>query len=206
MRQLVWSVPREWDGETVFILAGGPSLVGVDVSHLPGRIMAINNSWLLRPDSNVLYFCDRAWWDKHSEAVKSGFRGEHTISIGDVPDPFVRRLRNGGPTGLDLNPQFLRHGANSGYQAINLAVHFGAKRIVLLGYDMKTDGEKTHWHGGHGQDAAVVGHTLTRRMLPQFGALVEPLAAAGVEVINATPGSALTCFPMQNLAEVVGSH
>jgi len=202
MRQPVWSVPREWVGETAYILGGGPSLASVDVRSLPGRIIVINNSWLLRPDADVLYFCDLAWWQAHGAAVKAGFRGEYIASIGDVHDEAVKRLRNGGPTGLDLRPDNLRHGSNSGYQAINLAVHFGAARIVLLGYDMKTDGDKTHWHEGHGVEAAIVQHGLEKRMIPHFDALVEPLKTEGVEIVNATEGSALKCFPMRALSAI----
>jgi hypothetical protein len=202
MRQPVWSVPREWAGETAYLLGGGPSLANIDVRSLPGRTIAINNSWAIRPDADVLYFCDAAWWQTHGDAVKAGFRGKYISSIGDIHDEMVKRLRNGGPTGLDLRPEYLRHGANSGYQAINLAVHFGASRIILLGYDMKTDGNKTHWHEGHGVDPAIVQHGIEKRMLPQFGALVEPLKAAGVEIVNATEGSALKCFPMRVLSEI----
>jgi hypothetical protein len=177
----------------------------MDVSTLPGRIIAINNAWKLRPDADVLYFCDAAWWRKHGQEVKSGFRGGYRITISDARDPALKRLRNSGRTGLETKPDGLRHGTNSGYQAINLAYHFGARRIALLGYDMRIEEGRTHWHAGHGAEPAVVRHRLEKVMLPQFKALVAPLAAAGVEVLNATPGSALTCWPYRSLEEILCS-
>jgi hypothetical protein len=41
----VWTVPRDWAGETVVILAGGPSVLDQDLSLLKGRrVIAINSA------------------------------------------------------------------------------------------------------------------------------------------------------------------
>ena len=107
----------------------------------------------------------------------------------------VQRLRHTGRNGLDVTPGAIRDGGNSGYQAINLAVHFGAKRIVLLGYDMHGD----HFFGKH-PDGSKPNFTIC---LSCFPGLVKPLAAIGVEVINCTRKSAITCFPKASLASVL---
>lgn len=185
-----------FEGRTVTIIAGGPSVAKQNICKVTGPMIVINNSWELRPDADVLYFCDLQWWKDHNAKVIPGFNRNGIIaSVGDVPHPRVKRMGDGGQQGLDGRPEYLRKGSNSGYQAINLAYHFGAKRIVLLGYDMKVEGEKTHWHSGHGLSSAVVSHTLTERFIPYFKTLVKPLEEAGVEVWNATPGSALGCWP-----------
>ena len=203
-----WSVPPEWYGDTCYILAGGPSLKGFDPFSIPvgGRIIVVNNSFLLCPFADVLYFCDRAWWLQHRTEVEAQFTGQYIVTIAaDVGHSKLKRLRSSGLTGLDPDPGFLRHGCNSGYQAICLAYHFGAKRIVLLGYDMHVPpGGETHWHGGHKDTKPdKFAKLLEQNMLPRFASLVEPLAAAGVEVVNATPGSALTCWPMVGFADVL---
>ena len=108
-----------------------------------------------------------------------------------------------GGTGLEADSGGLRHGSNGGYQAINLAYHFGVKRIVLLGYDMTANGA-THWHKGHPTTKIdEYRRTLEFAMLPKFPPIVEPLKAAGVEVINATPGSALKCWPFRPIEEML---
>jgi hypothetical protein len=115
--------------------------------------------------------------------------------------PGVKTLRLTGATGLEDDPGRLRHGSNSGYQAINLAYHFGAKRIVLLGMDMHTDGH-CHWRKRTVETTpGDFNQTLRQTMLPKFNSLVEPLREVGVEVFNATPGSALTCWPLCTLEE-----
>jgi hypothetical protein len=71
---------------------------------------------------------------------------------------------------------------------------------------MHVDGVRTHWHAGHPNwTPATQEKALKEVFLPWFASLVEPLKAAGVEVLNATPGSALTCFPMATLTEVLES-
>ncbi len=215
----MWSVPREWSNETAFLIGGGPSLLGFDFEALAGRkCIAINNSWEKIPEADILYFCDKAWWEKkppksdhlatvyetNSEAAKAQFRGKYVVSLCDSSDPFVKRLRNAGRNGkLSDNPSSLAHGSNSGYQALNLAVLLGATRIVLLGIDMKVDGARTHWHQGHGQDAHTIAHRM-KTMAGYFPRLLEPLRRAGVEVINCSMDSALTCFPKVPLAEILG--
>lgn len=94
--------------------------------------------------------------------------------------------------GLAARPNALRTGLNSGYQALGLAVAAGAARIVLLGYDMHFNGEKSHWHGGH---PVPVGEAMYRNVYAKyFRELVPQLRQMNIEVLNATPGSALTCF------------
>lgn len=199
-----WSVPREWAGETAFIVAGGPSLRKMNLRPLKGRhVIVINNSWELVPDAEVLYFCDTKWWQQHGERVKKDFQGKYCVTIAHCPDDKLLRLDNTGRHGLEILPTGLRHGTNSGYQAINLAYHFGASRIVLLGYDMKIEGAQTHWHAGHGRPVDHFEHHVTKNMLPKFDMLVLPLQNLNVEVWNATPGSALKCWPAIDLMELL---
>jgi hypothetical protein len=199
-----WVVPPAWSGDTCYILAGGPSLARVPISRLRnrGHVIVINDSFELAPWAGVLYFCDQRWWDRKKFDVKTRFQGRQLVTLENII-PGVRTLRNSGALGLETDPGALRHGSNSGYQAINLAYHFGARRIILLGYDLRIDGDRTHWHPGHpGQTPAGFGLTL-KTMLATFPSLVEPLKEAGVEVLNATEGSALDCFPRVPLTTVM---
>jgi hypothetical protein len=203
-----WSVPRIWGGETAFLVAGGPSLQHIDLAALAGRnVVAVNDSYLLCPWAPVLYFCDRRWFDWHEK--RSEFRAFRGIKVTLDEDVLRRRddirgVKNTGTTGLERQPWGVRTGRNSGYQAINLAVHFGARRIVLLGYDMRVVDGRTHWHHGHPVEARPTLYESC--MLPNFPTLVEPLAELGVEVVNATPGSALTTFPAVDLGDILADH
>jgi hypothetical protein len=193
-----WCVPPEWVGETAFLLAGGPSLRDFDCTVLrgAGRVIAINHSYRLAPWADVLYFCDLSWWRQHELEVRELFQGRYIVTLENRIDG-VKTLRNFGVSGLETDPSGLRTGNNSGYQAINLAYHFGARRIVLLGYDMRVSPDgRTHWHGGYtGYSADTYRGLFSSHMAPYFDTLVQPLRDAGVEVVNATPDSALRCWP-----------
>jgi hypothetical protein len=187
----------------VFLIGGGPSLAGFDFEKLRGRrVITINRSFRVTPWADVLYFCDRNFWRVDSAEILKTFTGRHIVTVCREQHDRLKNIQNTGTSGLELRPIGVKHGTNSGYQAINLGFLMGARRLVLLGYDMKTAGGETHHHGGYrtgGVDPAqyshVMQHTLQQRMLPYFPRLVDPLKAAGVEVFNANPDSALRCWP-----------
>lgn len=194
------SVPRLWPGSTIVCLASGPSLTADDAAYVCGRAraIAINTTYLRAPWADVLYACDWKWWSWHQGAPT--FQGlKYALQPGAERWPGVQVLRNTGREGLELDPAGLRTGRNSGYQAINLAVHLGAARILLLGYDMQRTGGREHWHPAH-PDASQGQYG---RFLQMFPTLVEPLAAVGVEIINCTRETALTCFPRMPLREAL---
>lgn len=201
------SVPRLWPGETVVILGGGSSLTPFDVAACQGRarVIAVKEAFQLAPWADALYACDEKWWWWWNGAETFAglkYRLEHSpyedIQFREWPG--VQVLRNAGETGVELDPTGLKTGHNSGYQAINLAVHFGAARIILLGFDLchGPAGEQ-NWFGRHPNHAP----SPYPLFLQAFETLVEPLTAAGVEVINASRFSHLRCFPQMTLAEAL---
>lgn len=200
------AVPRSWPGETVVCVATGPSLTQGDVDFCRGkaRVIVINDAYQLAPWADALYACDARWWGWHG-GVPS-FTGakwslEHSAWSNRTSKKFadVQRLKNAGPDGLCREPTGLKNGRNSGYQAINLAFLYGAKRIVLLGYDMQRSGGKTHFFGDHQYAASSPPFDQFRR---RFQSIVKPLAKSGVTVINSTRRSVLECFPKQPLETV----
>jgi enoyl-CoA hydratase/carnithine racemase len=105
--------------------------------------------------------------------------------------------------GISESPNAIATGSNSGYQAINIAVLAGAKRILLLGYDMKfAAGKKSHWHGGHPLQMPEGAYTRYAR---KFKTMLPQLERLGVAVINCTPGSAIDAFPRGDIASLL-SH
>lgn len=188
------SVPRVWPGETVVCIASGPSLTREDVDYVRGkaRVIVVNTSYQLAPWADVLYACDAKWWRWHKGAPD--FAGQKYSLQKDARwhDPAIRVLENTGVEGLERTPTGLRNGRNGGYQAINLAVHFGASRILLLGYDMSQGPHREeHWHGEHPNRS----RSPFDKFLRVFPSIVAPLQAVGVEVINCSRRTALTCFP-----------
>lgn len=195
-------VDRIWHDDTCAIFGGGPSLTAADVraAHDAGwRTMAIKDAVTLAPWADVLYGAggDPArWWAQHGPTL-TAYRGLR-FTLDPAAAAWATVLRNTGETGLEDDPSGLRTGRHSGYQAINLAVHLGARRIRLLGYDMRLVGGREHWF-----DRKAYAPMPFDRFLMIFETLVEPLRTRGIEVINCTPDSALHCFPTCALEDVL---
>lgn len=208
------------NGGTVLITGSGPSLTQADVTYARRHValtIAVNDSYMYAPDADVLYAGDGSWWRNHQMCAVphvyqgrrypafAGLRCSISTSFGAVTDPGILKFKQGAQTGLELDPTRLATGKNSCYQALNLAVHLGATSAVLLGIDMKPgkiyrDGAwrpSDHMFGRHIDDS----HPPYALCIQRFATLVEPLQKIGFTVVNCTPDSALTCFPMQSLHE-----
>jgi hypothetical protein len=195
------SVPRLWPNSTIVCLGCGPSLTAADVALASERakVIAINDTVQIAPSADVLYSSDQSWIrSRNGVPAFTGLKFSVEQRQGHNPLkkwPAFQVLKNSGERGLAVDPTELRTGENSGYAAINLAVHLGAARVVLLGYDMSRGpkGER-HFDGDKG---GTEGYLRYRRA---FSTLVEPLAQAGVTVVNASRRTALTCFPRVDLS------
>lgn len=197
-----WRVPRLWPGATVVCLGGGPSLEPADVAYAHGRarVIAINDAWRLAPWADLLYACDAKWWRWHDGVP--AFTGLK-VTLEKPEYPGIKRLAQGAERGFEAAPTRLATGRNSGYQALHLAVHLGARRVLLLGYDMRLVDGRSHWFGAH---PVATKPEVYDRMIPCFESLIAPLAARGVAVVNCTPASALACFPMAPLRQALPPH
>jgi len=210
----MWHVPPIWKGETIVCVGNGPSLTVDQVIQCEGaRMIVINDAYRLAPLADILYACDYRWWEWNHWApefrgvrVALGWNGpERTWYPGWnnrdlVIDKGIRLVKSTGELGLESEDTGVRTGRDSGYQAINLAVHLGAKRIVLIGYDMRPVDGKNHWFGDHPHNVPPPPFEL---MLPAYESLVDPLKERGIEIFNCTRKSALEVFPMAPLEAVV---
>jgi len=187
------------------ICASGPSLTADDVRALRakvGQLIVINTTFKLAPNADHLYACDFKWWQHyHKEATQtcaSAALWSYEIKT-TQKFPNVKCVQ-GSTTAQGLNraPFRVNAGGNSGHQALNLAYHLGATRVILLGYDMQGN---THWHGDHPQ-----GLNNQHGNYPDYRRKMEPLArdleSEGVEVLNATRNTALTCFERVRLEDL----
>lgn len=206
------AVERRWPDATIACVASGPSLTQVDVDLLRGQVpvITVNDAVRLAPWADVAYATDHRWWQHHRGLPTfQGLKYSMGTSVGKrnpiAQHPDVTVLRNTGADGLELDPHGLRNGRNSGAAAVNLAVHFGAKRILLLGYTMGLVNGKHHFFGNHPSGLSQTSEALYVTFRRLFETLVEPLQAAGVTVLNCTPGTRLGCFPIADLREALAS-
>lgn len=183
-----------------YIVGGGPSLLGFDWSCLKDkRVIAVNRSFEVLPDAECVYFSDLRFWDWHKDSLVK-HRAKKISGIRRMSHEAIETYKITGLTGLDMDPGCLRQGNNSGYGAINLAVHLGAKEIILLGFDMQFSSGRSHWHDGY---PVLNAERVFRKMMGFFDTLVEPLKQLDVSVLNANPSSLLTAFPKISLEEAL---
>jgi hypothetical protein len=204
------AVPRRWDGQTVIVAAPGPSLTEDVAEQCKGvRTIVVNDAWRRLPWADVLYACDRAWWQHHQGAA--GFKGEKWSTHDDanngkieVAEAYgVRLVAGAAREGFSTDPTVIHYGSNGGFQAVNLGILMGAARVVLVGFDMRVVDGMSHFFGDH--PAPLRTRTGFSGFIPPFERAAKSLPP-GVEIVNATPGSALTCFPMMGLDDALSQH
>lgn len=109
--------------------------------------------------------------------------------------------------GLSPEPHAIHTGRNSGFQAINLAYHFGAARIILLGFDMQVgqDGRR-HWHGDHPKGLANGGEGRYRGWIDALDQLVIDLKRTPCKIFNATRRTAIRSIQRVTLESALNEN
>lgn len=205
-----WTVPRAWVGETVALLGSGPSMSRDVAATVHGRcrVIAINDQAIdkvvqgklvpaLAPWADVLFAADSMWWRLHQQQV-AAFKGLKVSRGWRAPIAGIHYLLSAGQNGVDHRPTHLC-GLNSGQMAMNLAYHFGVKRILLCGFDCKAG----RWFGNHPKPLSNSHHY--KLWLNKFDTLASSYKKRGVEVLNCTPGSALKAFPFGDLNKALAA-
>lgn len=226
-----------WEEADVWILGGGPSvfkqfLIPDEVvkSVLSGEsplsvyspymkdlhgkhVIAINVAYLIGDWIDMVFFGDLGFFNAHKERLAQ-FPGLKVSSHAQTDKvPWVKYLpRNGNHAqGISPNPKMISWNGNSGAAAISIAANAGAKRIILLGFDMKLDEcSRQHWHGLYRTNGVRDIHNPRKRPglpfdrhLRGFPYIAMDAKARGIEILNCCPDSAITCFPKFSLKELI---
>ncbi len=206
--------PEPWfKDQTVFILASGPSLTQEVCDKIKGRnAIVVNASFKQAPWAKVWYFTDGHIYEKYRDEVAS-WPGEivcmskmakqelnkqikRVWGVGD-PTSSIQSLQDFPP----LGHHSIRQGRSSGHTAVSLAIALGASRIMLVGFDMRfVEGREHHHSEYQGPRDAML---YEREFIPGFEGWNTAALRAGVQILNATPQSAVTEFPMVSLEEVL---
>lgn len=202
-KELFTSIGPVWKNETVYLIGGGPSLKGIDWELLRGkRIIAINRAFQVLPWADVLYWTDAQFYKWYRREIDE-FKGvKVTCRPVDILNKDIRLLKGIKDLGIDMRPEYICDGNNSGYGALNLAVKLGAKRIYLLGYDLHSQPGQTHWHNGYKRSH---NHTIYKRLVKYFESSVPLLNEWKIEVWNANPWSHLHCFRKCSLNDAISN-
>lgn len=181
-----------WKDEVVYIVGGGPSLKGFDWNRLKGKkVIAINRAFEVLPFADVLYWTDSRFYRWYRSEINRFTGLKFTCrSFHDKPSDVTLLKANNAMT-IDTRPSYISHGNNSGYGAINLAIKLGAKKIYLLGYDMHSTPNASHWHSGY---ESTHRHDIYEKMMKYFDAIPKELERLNIECYNANIKSQLNVF------------
>lgn len=213
--------PDRWVGYPVVCVASGPSLTGADCALVRAareadrcRVIIVNSSCaepliashVLWPVADVLFASDWAWWAHYDRQVAKrkwpAFAGEKwSVAQAAGARCGVNVVHGYAGPGLSRKPGKVHTGGNSGYAAMGLGIDFGGKPVVLLGYDMQRTGGRSHNHGDHPRPLTN-GNNLPA-CVRRYNAAAKDAQAMGVEIVNASRATALTCFPRVELAKAL---
>lgn len=202
-----WHIEPVWQGATVYIVAGGSSVGSQNLDLLRGRkVIAINSSYETVPFAQYLFFADVRWYNDHRKRRWFlRFAGQKvTCSDAVENNPKVLRLRRvKPPPGFVEERNAVACQKSSMQGGMNMAVHLGAKRLVLLGADgCRAPDGRTHHHAPH-KWPNKPGNRTWDIQLPEVKLIAEPLKQRGIEVINTSPITRIDWWPKMTLEEAL---
>ena len=227
-----WKIPRMWEDADVWILGGGPSVP--KQFDIPEKVIKSVVSGASPPNTYSPYMS--FLYDKHVIGINIAYKLGDWIDMcffGDVsflptykddfinfpnikvscadnvkPYDWIKHLPRDPKKGrgISTSNEYVSWNSNSGAAAISIAEHAGAKRILLLGFDMKLgDTANQHWHDvykrGPCTDARRIQKLPFARHLRGFPAIKQDAQKMGVEILNVSPTSAIECFKKVSLKE-----
>ena len=195
-----WTVPRIWTGASAFIIGGGPSLLDLNLGLITDKnVIGINDAYLLGSWIDYNIFGDTDWYNIHCHAKAfKAYTGTHVAAndkmLHEDGIPTLSRRKNV----ITTVPNTIGWFTNTGVSAINLAILLGCKKVILLGFDLGFRKGESNWH----ENIKKQKPSRYERFIASFEQAAPQIDKLGVEVLNATPNSSLTCFPYVRYEDV----
>ncbi|GAG26616.1 unnamed protein product, partial [marine sediment metagenome] len=140
-------------------------------------------------------------WLKIHRGRLINFRGITVTNNKRCAEDWIKKVVR-DKVGFSANQKRLAWNHNTGAMAVNLAVLLGAKKIYLLGFDMKLESKRgdANWFRNEKDKPNAQSYP---RFLSGFEHVKAGVKQAGVEVVNTNPNSAMECFPKVKLNDVL---
>ncbi|MEY9638731.1 hypothetical protein ABIF66_006985 [Bradyrhizobium japonicum] len=164
-----------WDDRPVAVIGGGPSLLDLNYEELRGaHVLAVRTSIFDIPWADAAFGLDLSQ-DKLASVQSRVYLAvrEDQLQDTEMPSKNVTLLKRLDGQGLSDDPGVIYGGGCSDFGALQICIHKRAKQIVLFGFDYEA-----RW-------SAWAEH---------FRVYVPYLTAHGINVVNASPSSAIGCF------------
>lgn len=176
------------------------------------HVIAVNAAYKIGNWIDVMLFGDPGFYNKQKDDLLD-FPG---LKLGVCPQlPGIKRpgdnikyiardhTHNNGK-GINNRDRSLCFNLNTGGAAINLAAHFGATKIILLGFDMYlTADKKSHWHGIYTPKDEKAALSSFSRHLNSFSWIKRDAKKKGIIILNASPNSRINDFKKINVKDIL---
>lgn len=178
-------------------------------------LFGMNHIWKELP-VDVFLACNPEYYDLYWErGLKDHSSEKWTWDKATAEKYDINFIKGRWSDGFSTDPQYLHYGHSSGFQLPGIAYHYGVRKMLLIGYDMayaydyngknsqigstprhyfgEYDAELQHW------PSVKIKNGVFTELIEQFEKVKE--INTDIEIINCTPNSAMTCFPMIELNE-----
>jgi hypothetical protein len=200
----VWTPKRVWDNRDVYVIGGGKSLEHFDWSLLLNKCtIGCNDAYKYGVDiSKICFFGDFLWFEEFKHDLTK-YKGTVFTNAPALYNTKINWLWTMQRESSGVHTDSLGWNFNTGACAVNLAVLLGAKRIYLLGFDMKLINGQNNWHPN---ELAKPNPDVFEKFIEGFKALKIDMDKKHpeIEVINITDDSDLNLYPKIGVKEFWG--
>jgi hypothetical protein len=179
------------------MVGGGASLSGFDFEQLrgAGHVVGVNQSMFTAPTNAGVSIDYRFMRERKLELITFAERLPLYLPTRDM---WWRLIE---PIAGAIYLRDVSRGCTSGYAALSVALLKRARRIVLLGYDYGLSSGRHHYHD------AYPWHVPAEQNWSAWAGLYDATAKLcrdrDIEVINASPDSAIKSFPKMSIEEAL---
>ncbi|MFW5879876.1 MAG: hypothetical protein ACOCUV_03540 [bacterium] len=226
---MLWKPPEMWKNGECWIIGGGSSIIeefqipqSVVNDVMRGQkhistyspyfsalhkkhVIGINAAYKLGNWLDIIFFGDPQFWKDHRDYLL--LYPSLKVTCADVGDKWkgIKWMRpdTRKKVGINAKKGFVSWNRNSGSAALSLAVQLGVKRIILVGFDMRVNLNKQHWHNVYRKDGQAARKLPFVNHLKPFSIIAQDAKDLGVEIINASPNSAIDCFEKTKIKELL---
>lgn len=189
------------------IIGTGPSLndQAENIKRLASsgfKLFGVNNTYH-DFDLDCWIACDSKWHEVYGQVVGDFDKWHWDKSICDKYGYSYIEGRWGD--GLSVDGSYIHYGHSSGYQALGLALHYGATEIYLCGYDMSYSAEIRHYFTNLSAEGGEYPKEL--RKYSTFDGLIRCYKTIADQeglppIYNCTKGSSMACFEYRNIGDL----
>lgn len=171
------------------------------------HVIGVNGAFQLGPWISVCVFKDETWFEQYKKPLLTEFSGlritdNEIIMEKSYVKNHIKYLKQaqGKMYGISEVDGSHAYNGNSGAFAINVAYHFGIKRIFLYGFDMNLTGGFSHFHGDYGASWSV---EVAPNHLTCFPEIARDAKRLGIQIYNVNPDSSIKDFPKITLQDIL---